>query len=149
MENLPFAFFSLICPFFGLARATLLLDLHFTFGKDQIGKAIAQGSVMVAVRSKDWEPPAHDQFVYVGLPQGFFADTERSEIFENNNYSRIDIVFTAMQIIPRPYLRSSLSHIVLRLRRPPIYSMAKHFSPRGTSGAFSTPIVLTTCSLAI
>jgi hypothetical protein len=145
MESAPFAFASLIYPLFGLIRAAALLDKHRKFGKDEIGLAIAQGAVMVAVRSKDWEPPTHDQLVFVGLPQEFLADTTKLEASENNGYPHIDTVSTAIPIIPKPNLKSSPATIVSMFRRPPTYSMAKRHFLTGTSGAFSTPIVLTTC----
>jgi hypothetical protein len=96
MEFFPFAFLSLMYPLFGLLRAVALLEKHLRFGKDEIGLAIAQGAVMVAVRSKDWGPPTHDQLVFVGLPQEFFADTQRLEASGNNGYPHVDTVSTAI-----------------------------------------------------
>jgi hypothetical protein len=68
---------SFFYPFFGLIRSIILL-LHYTFAKDQIGKAISQGAVMVAARSKDWVPRfTHNELIYVGLLREFPENTDR------------------------------------------------------------------------
>ena len=62
---------SLFYPFSGLIRSIILL-FHYILAKDQIGKAISQGAVMVAARSRDWVPRfTHDELIYVGLLQEF------------------------------------------------------------------------------
>ena len=45
---------------------------QYILAKDQIGKAISQGAVMVAARSRDWVPRfTHNKLIYVGLLQEF------------------------------------------------------------------------------
>ena len=68
---------SLFYPFFGLIRSIVLLS-HYTLSKDQIGKAISQGAVMVAARSRDWVPRfTRNELIYVGLLQEFPEYTDR------------------------------------------------------------------------
>ena len=68
---------SLFYPFSGLIRSITLL-FYYTTTKDQIGKAISQGAVMVAARSKDWVPRfTHNELIYVGLLQDFPENTDR------------------------------------------------------------------------
>ena len=103
MESLPFAIFSLLYPLFGLTRALALFDQYLKFGKgkDEIGMAIAQGAVMVAVRSEDWEPSTQEQRVFVGLPPECFADTKRLEPL------RIIVIFALTQYLQRCRLSKS------------------------------------------
>ena len=62
---------SLFYPFFGLIRSAILL-FHYTRAKDPIGKAISQGAVMVAARSRDWVPRfTRNKLIYVGLLREF------------------------------------------------------------------------------
>jgi hypothetical protein len=68
---------SLFYPFVGLIRSTILL-FHYTRAKDQIGKAISQGAVMVAARSRDWVPRfTRNELIYVGLLQEFPENTDK------------------------------------------------------------------------
>ena len=62
---------SLFYPFFGLIRSVVLLS-HYTLAKDEVGKAISQGAVMVAARSRDWVPRfTRNELIYVGLLREF------------------------------------------------------------------------------
>ena len=68
---------SLFYPFSGLIRSITLL-FYYTITKDQIGKAISQGAVMVAARSTDWVPRfTHDELIYVRLNREFPENTDR------------------------------------------------------------------------
>ena len=68
---------SLLYPFFGLIRS-IILFFHYTLAKDEIGKAISQGAVMVAARSKDWVPRfTRNELIYVGLLREFPENTDR------------------------------------------------------------------------
>ena len=68
---------SLFYPFFGLIRSIILFS-HYIFAKDEIGKAISQGAVMVAARSKDWVPRfTRNELIYVGLLRKFPENTDR------------------------------------------------------------------------
>ena len=61
-------------PFFGLDRSIILLSNY----KDQIRKAISQGVVMVAARSRDWVPRfTRNELIYVGLLREFPENTDR------------------------------------------------------------------------
>lgn len=67
---------SLLYPFFGLIRSIILLS-HYISAKDEIGKAISQGAVMVAARSKDWVPRfTRNELIYVGLLREFPENTD-------------------------------------------------------------------------
>ena len=69
---------SFFYPFSGLIRSITLL-FYYTITKDQIGKAISQGAVMVAARSKDWVPRfTHDELIYVRLDREF-PDSENTD----------------------------------------------------------------------
>ena len=62
---------SFFYPFSGLVRSMFQL-FQYILAKDQIGKAISQGAVMVAARSRDWVPRfTHNELIYVGLLQEF------------------------------------------------------------------------------
>ena len=68
---------SVFLPFLGLNRSTILL-FHYALAKDQIGKAISQGAVVVAARSRDWVPRfTRDELIYVGLLRKFPENTDR------------------------------------------------------------------------
>ena len=68
---------SLFYPFMGLVRSIVLLS-NYTRAKDEIGKAISQGAVMVAARSRDWVPRfTHNELIYVGLLRDFPEYTGR------------------------------------------------------------------------
>ena len=70
---------ALLYPFSGLIRSVILL-FHYrnALAKDQIGKAISQGAVMVAARSKDWVPRfTRNELIYVGLLQEFPENFDR------------------------------------------------------------------------
>jgi hypothetical protein len=60
---------SLFYPFAGLMRSIILVLFHL-LAKDNVGKAISQGAVVVATRSEDWVPHTDDELVYVGLAEG-------------------------------------------------------------------------------
>jgi len=76
MENLPWAFISLMLPFVGLGKSIGHVLNHFSYGKDELGKAMARGAVMIAMRWKDWEPSTERELVYVHLPY-FYTSMER------------------------------------------------------------------------
>ena len=62
---------SLFYPFFGLIRSFILF-FHYILAEDEVGKAISQGAVMVAARSRDWVPRfTRNELIYVGLLREF------------------------------------------------------------------------------
>ena len=92
--HLQWSILSLFLPFAGLGRALGLLWSHFLYNDDDIGKAIAQGAIAVARRSKEWKPlltgcgePKADEelegftgggeMVYVSLPDNFDTITTK------------------------------------------------------------------------
>jgi len=82
MENLPWIYLSLLLPFAGLGKSVALLVSYLLYSKDDLGKAIARGAVMIAARSEKWEPPStHEQLVYIKLPDGFSNTVERSGLY--------------------------------------------------------------------
>ena len=86
MENLPWAFLSLLLPFAGLGKSIGLAVSHLIYGKDDLGKAISRGAVMIAARSKKWEPPStHEQLVYVKLPDHFSTGIKRLGLQTSNH----------------------------------------------------------------
>ena len=67
---------SFFYPFFGLVR-TIVLFSHYTLAKDEVGKAISQGAVMVAARSRNWAPRfTRNEPIYVGLLREFPENTD-------------------------------------------------------------------------
>ena len=67
---------SFFYPFLGLIRSITLLS-HYALSKDEIGRAISQGAVMVAARSSDWVPRfTHNELIYVGLLREFPENTD-------------------------------------------------------------------------
>lgn len=91
---------SLVYPFIGLARS-IVLALTYLSAKDDVGKAITQGSVVVAARSPDWIPSeSHDELVYVrfGKGSGFPENTDRYE----------DLAIFSKALWPEPTFCSSV-----------------------------------------
>lgn len=60
-EQLPFIT-SLFLPFAGLGRTVGLFWAYILYGKDDLGKAISQGAVVVAARSCSWKPVVGENF---------------------------------------------------------------------------------------
>ena len=68
---------SIFYPFSGLIKS-ITAFLYYWTTKDQIGKAISQGAVMVAARSEDWVPRfTYDELIYVRLDREFPENTDR------------------------------------------------------------------------
>ena len=67
---------SFFYPFMGLIRSIILVT-QYILAKDKIGKAISQGAVMVAARSRDWAPRfIRNELIYVRLDQEFPENTD-------------------------------------------------------------------------
>ncbi|KAF9461554.1 hypothetical protein BDZ94DRAFT_1237555 [Collybia nuda] len=74
---------SIFYPFVGLMRSTALFSNHWKQrGRGSIGNAIAQGAVMVAMRSPDWQPAEHWEHVLIGFPENFKPPEDSSSSAE-------------------------------------------------------------------